>query len=338
MSWGAVIIGGAAIIAGGTAAYSANKNSNAIDKASALSTTAAKASAAAAIRAAEIQAGAIEAAAATSAAAYRYAADLQYKTWQEQLEREQPWYDAGYKGLQQLMYGLGLSKKAVDKTAGDKGYLLEEFQDNDLYKDPGYEFRLSEGLKALNRSNSATGGLASGAALKAAETYGQDMASQEYMNAYNRYNIDQTNKYNRLAAMSGTGQVAAQQMGNTSANFANAISSLITGSADEQSDAAAAIANALAQGQIGYANAYSNAYKSQADAILAKAANSSSLYQSLGNVLTNAAGSLASYYGGGSYGGTNSLGYYGGSGYASGLGNTGYTWGSGYQGNYSLGY
>jgi hypothetical protein len=55
-----------------------------------------------------------------------------------------------------------------------------------LNQDPGYQFRLSEGLKALQASQAAKGGLVSGGALKALEGYGQGLASQEYQNAYAR--------------------------------------------------------------------------------------------------------------------------------------------------------
>jgi hypothetical protein len=61
-----------------------------------------------------------------------------------------------------------------------------QFRAEDLQADPGYGFRLSEGLKALERSAAARGGLLSGGTGKALTRYGQDMASQEFGNAFNR--------------------------------------------------------------------------------------------------------------------------------------------------------
>jgi hypothetical protein len=55
-----------------------------------------------------------------------------------------------------------------------------------LNDDPGYQFRLEQGMKALNAQSAAKGGLMSGGALKAAQRYGQGLASQEYGAAYNR--------------------------------------------------------------------------------------------------------------------------------------------------------
>jgi hypothetical protein len=54
-------------------------------------------------------------------------------------------------------------------------------------QDPGYQFRLKEGMQGLERSAAARGGLLSGGTLKGIQRYGQDMASQEYQNAFNRY-------------------------------------------------------------------------------------------------------------------------------------------------------
>lgn len=72
-------------------------------------------------------------------------------------------------------------------TPGAESALPEAFTGQvDLQADPGYQFRLSEGLKALDRQAAARGGLISGSALKASQRYGQDMASQEYGQAYNR--------------------------------------------------------------------------------------------------------------------------------------------------------
>jgi hypothetical protein len=72
-------------------------------------------------------------------------------------------------------------------TPGAEAALPEAFTGQvDLQADPGYQFRLSEGLKALDRQAAARGGLISGSALKASQRYGQDMASQEYGQAYAR--------------------------------------------------------------------------------------------------------------------------------------------------------
>ena len=56
----------------------------------------------------------------------------------------------------------------------------------DVTQDPGYAFRLSQGVKALDTSAARKGALQSGAQQKALLEYGQNQGSQEYQNAYNR--------------------------------------------------------------------------------------------------------------------------------------------------------
>jgi hypothetical protein len=93
-------------------------------------------------------------------------------------------------------------------SPGDFGSLDRSFTLADFHKDPGYQFRVDEGARALDASASARGGVLSGGAAKAMARYGQDMGSQEYGAAYNRYNNDMTTRFNRLSALAGTGQTA----------------------------------------------------------------------------------------------------------------------------------
>ncbi len=73
--------------------------------------------------------------------------------------------------------------------------------------DPGYEFRLGEGQRVLERGAAAAGGLLSGGFARRAQRYGQDYASNEY-----------TNVYNRISNIAGLGQVSAGQSGNAALN------------------------------------------------------------------------------------------------------------------------
>jgi hypothetical protein len=70
-----------------------------------------------------------------------------------------------------------------------------------LTQDPGYQARLAQGQQTLEQSAAARGTLRGGATLKALQDYGQQMASQEYQNAYARALQDYQNR------------VAAQQTG-----------------------------------------------------------------------------------------------------------------------------
>jgi hypothetical protein len=118
---------------------------------------------------------------------------------------------------------------------------------DDFQQDPGYNFRLSEGLKALDRQAAARGGLISGAALKAAQNYGQQSASQEYNNAFNRYQTNRSNQLNPLQSLMNAGQTSTNILSNSADNLGR-------GLADTYTQAG----NARASGYIGRANALSS--------------------------------------------------------------------------------
>lgn len=175
-----------------------------------------------------IGSSAAKGAAKTQAAAADRAAELQNEQFQQTRQDQMPWMRAGEQALNKL----------IPLTDYQK-FGMSQFQ-----QDPGYAFRLSEGQKALDRSAAARGGLISGAALKAAGRYGQDMASQEYQNAFNRYQIERNAQLAPLQSLAGVGQTTAAQLGQTGAANAANVGNLITGGAAAQ-----------AAGQVGQANA-----------------------------------------------------------------------------------
>lgn len=173
-------------------------------------------------------------AASTQAASADRATDLQREMFEKQLELQQPWQEAGVNALARMRSGDVMGSM-----------------------DPSYKFRLGEGLKALERSAAARGGLISGGALKAAQRYGQDFASQEYGNAYNR-----------LAAMAGIGQTATNQLGANAGQYATGAGGLMTDAARARASGYMGSANALSQ-SLGQYMKYSsdqdfiNAYKNR---------------------------------------------------------------------------
>jgi len=135
------------------------------------------------------------------------------------------------------------------------GSLMKPFTMQDYQQDPGYNFRLSEGLKSIERGAAARGGLMSGATMKGLQRYGQDAASNEYQNAFNRYQSNQQNQYNRLAGLSGTGQTASNALAQAGGNYAGNAGNLIMGNAVNQGNAqlAAGQARASSYGGLGSA-------------------------------------------------------------------------------------
>ena len=136
---------------------------------------------------------------------------------------------------------------------------------SDFTADPGYGFRFSEGQKALDRQAAARGGIMSGAALKAATRFGQDMGSQEYGNAYNRaltsYNTgvaSENQLYNRQAGLAGIGQTATNLIGQAGAANAANVGNAYGAAGQAAASGYMGMANAVGQGAGQYLNYTSN--------------------------------------------------------------------------------
>lgn len=185
-----------------------------------------------------IGASAAKGAAKTQSAAADRAAELQNEQFQQTRQDQMPWMRAGEQALNKL----------IPLTDYQK-FGMAQFQ-----QDPGYAFRLSEGQKTLDRSAAARGGLISGGALRAATRYGQDMGSQEYQNAFNRYQIERNAQLAPLQSLAGVGQTTAAQLGQTGAANAANVGNLITGGAAASAAGQVGAANALTGGLGTYLN------------------------------------------------------------------------------------
>jgi hypothetical protein len=174
----------------------------------------------------------------TQADAANRAADLQYKQYQEDVARQKPFYDVGVNALPELV-------KASKYTP----FGMQQFQ-----QDPGYAFRLKEGQQALDRQAAARGGLISGGALKAAQRYGQEMGSQEYTNAFNRYQAERQARLGPLQSLTGMGQTTAQQIGAAGSNMAGNVGNAIGSAAAARASGYVGGANALTSGLGTYLN------------------------------------------------------------------------------------
>lgn len=136
--------------------------------------------------------------------------------------------------------------------------------------DPGYQFRMQQGINALQNSAAARGTLLTGATAAGINAYGQDYGSNEYQNVYNRklgeyqqaYNIfqqNQANQYNRLANLAGLGQVTAGQLAQGGQQFAGQAGNILLGTAGQIGQQMNNAAAATASGYAGSANAWGGA-------------------------------------------------------------------------------
>ncbi len=181
------------------------------------------------------------------------------KQFDQTREDSAPYRQAGYSSLNKLSDLLGLSGNT---TAGGYGDLNKRFTGADLPNEPGYQFGLNEGRKALEGSAAARGGLYSGATLKALTRYGNDYASTKYGDAYNRFKSDQDTTFNRLSGLAGTGQTANNQVAQAGQINAQTIGNNLIGAGNARGSAYIAQGNALQSGINGAAYGFKNAFGS----------------------------------------------------------------------------
>jgi hypothetical protein len=148
----------------------------------------------------------------------------QKQALEAQMELARPYVEAGKNAMTQYQ-----------NLAPYQSFGMPQFQ-----ADPGYQFRMSEGLKALERSASARGLLQSGGTLKDITRFGQDVASQEYQNAFQRYLTEREARLEPYRYLTGVGQAAA------------------AGQAANVGEGMTALGNIQSAGIMGQANAYNN--------------------------------------------------------------------------------
>lgn len=141
-----------------------------------------------------------------------------------------PWLTAGAGAVGKLSDLIGLN----GKNPGDI-----------MAMDPGYQFRLGEGNKAIENAAKARGMYFSPSTVKELTRYGQDYASNEFGNVYNR-----------VAGVSGTGQTAGSNLANLGTSMSGNISNLITGGANARGAAAITGSNAVGNAIAGGFNNY----------------------------------------------------------------------------------
>lgn len=189
--------------------------------------------------AAIVGAGASVVAGNKAAKAQKSAAGMQVAEERRQYDQTradfEPWRESGKKALTTLeqLYGLAPTPAGVATPF-------------DMVKaTPGYEFRKSEGLKAVERSAASRGLLKSGTALKAVDRFADGLASSEYEALAGR-----------LAGLAGVGQAATGSTAAAGADAAHNISAAYGRSGDASASAYLNTGQAINQGIQNIASAY----------------------------------------------------------------------------------
>lgn len=180
-------------------------------------------------------------AAAQQAAAIREAAQIQERMFQQQRADAAPYREQGYVALRDI--------------EAQKPYFTGRFEDyRDQYLDPSMEFRRKLGEQTTARMLNVGSGALSGNTLRGLEEFGQNLASTEYANAFNRFQGERGQIYNTLANIAGMGQNAVNTGIQASQQAASNLGQLAVGQGQ-----------AMAAGTVGHANAYSNAFGGMSD-------------------------------------------------------------------------
>jgi hypothetical protein len=190
------------------------------------------------------------------------AEQTQREMFERQVQLQEPFRQAGMTAQDQIMQLLGIGG---DASAEGYGSMARPFGQTDFEADPGYAFRQAEGMRALERSAAARGNLLSGNTLKGIQRFGQDLASQEYQNAFNRFQVERAARLNPLQSLMGAGQSAANVMTGATGQAAQNIGQMQLGAGQARASGYVGQANALAGalGQIGQFAADYPLYRAQ---------------------------------------------------------------------------
>lgn len=213
-------------------------------------------------------------AAGAQAGAARSAAGLQFQLGEDQLKQNQaqfdvtqknlaPWLQAGTQGIGSLAQLLGTPGQGLltPWTSTFQAPTAEQARQT-----PGYQFAQQQGQNAIQNSAAAQGGLLSTGAMKTLDQYSQGLADQTYQQTYSRalgeyqqaYNIfqgNQSNTFNRLAALSGIGQTTATSLGQLSQQASNTGANITANIGSQVGNSLLNIGGAQASGYAGIANA-----------------------------------------------------------------------------------
>ncbi len=161
-----------------------------------------------------------------------------------------PYRNAGMPALNTLQQGTA--------PGGD---FVKPFDANtfDLYKDPSFNWRVSQGEAAAKAEANAGGIRYSGATLKALESYRQNEASKEWAAARGRSVEDQTNAYNRTKDMANLGYDATGREVDAGTSYGNNTANVQTSTARSIADLQTDLASAQAAGDVAKASSITDA-------------------------------------------------------------------------------
>lgn len=151
-------------------------------------------------------------------------------------DQQAPWRAAGQTALGQI--------------GSMQDQFTHQFNANDLKTNlaPNYDWQLGQGLEATRNAANMQTGLLSSNTLRGINDYAQNYAGSAYQNAFNNYNTNQTNIFNRLSNIAGLGQTANASTANAGAQISGNAANTIVGAGSAQAAGTIGSANAITGG------------------------------------------------------------------------------------------
>jgi hypothetical protein len=174
----------------------------------------------------------------TQADAANRASDTQLQMFNTVNDQQRPYREAGYTSLGDIMSRFGAGGQF------GRAPTREEIMGNLA---PNFDFARETGSGAVTNMANAMGGLG-GNSLAEISRWNTGFAGDQYQRAFENYNTNQTNIFNRLASIAGLGQTAGSNSTTGASTFGGNIANAQMGAG-----------NALAAGQVGAANAWGGA-------------------------------------------------------------------------------
>lgn len=182
-------------------------------------------------------------AASTQASAEEQAAQLQYQMFQQTEANEKPFVQGGQNALNALETGLGIGPGGTGT-----GPLDAPFNPANLAQTPGYQFELQQGEQAIEDTNTATGGVGGGNALKELTGYGEGLASTTYQQQLQDYMAQQQQALGALGGLTTLGSNAGSNSATGASTFGANIGSAIAGAGAANAAGTLGISNAASGG------------------------------------------------------------------------------------------
>ena len=177
--------------------------------------------------------GTIAASAAVGYLGSQAAAGKQSDASAQSIEAQEQMYHQTRDDLQPYMTAGNNAVSQIQNNMADwnKGFTKDDFLAN---KDPGYEWNLQQGQQSLQNSAAAKSGLVNAGTMASLSNYSQNQASNEYQNAFNRYQTQIQGNYNRWSGLAGLGENAAAGAGNNATSAGQSIGNTAVGMGNAQ--------------------------------------------------------------------------------------------------------